>query len=719
MLNILIVDDSSTMRKLIKNSIKKLGYENFLEAENGAVALELIENDDSIDCVFLDINMPVMSGFELMHQLKEKNIFDKVKIILASTEVSTLGQDYIDELNVAGVIPKPFKKHEIETILIPLLDMIENKSKVEKINFEEAILIVDDSISMRKIIKKQLLEIGCSNLLEASNGKEALERVAENMDIKLMFVDINMPIMGGVDLLLHLQKSHMLDVIKVVIISNDAKEIAKALETTKAITGIEKPFKQNYLYEVIIPILNKILNGDENFEDIKEKVCQLDSTCDIENQMEFKPDENLEEEDDKNSESEVQESEDDEKGLKLGLSVEKCVDRYLNPYGQYIIKFNNYLEQKKSLEFLSMKRFIITAYNHLMEIDIELKMGAVFDSKKDLFHTEKVYLDLMKKKSNPKEIAFELVFLNQQKDYVLFKKKLEDLKNLQSLNKSMATSLHSDLKNRKEKIKNISDKSSKVYKDEVIDYKAKNKAYADALYKASALKEEISEIYSFIEEFKETYLGHFEIAYFIKIKKQANDLISILNSKCYEFDDILWSRAKSSMSIRKFFENSEIKGSFSSQTFLEYFLKSVDRAKANTENKKLFELLDYLKKENNKTITVITEDTGEVMQMKNIIEEVDKSYKIQAFTSSAKFLEKPLEQNLIILDYEMKNLNLDKILKLYKDKSNFLLIFRKNSKSLIFEAMDSGILNATIKNYLVKPNNLNPKELSKKVISLL
>ncbi len=365
-----------------------------------------------------------------------------------------------------------------------------------------------------------------------------------------------------------------------------------------------------------------------------------------------------------------------------------------------------------------MKRFIITAYNHLMEIDIDLKMGDVAKSKNELFYAEKVYIDLHKKRKEPREVAFELVFLNQQPDYIFFKKKFEDLKQMQSMAQSRATQLHNELKARKEEILALKDKDSNIYQEKTNEYKAKNKDYADTLYKASTLKKEISEVFAYLEEFKTAYYGHFEVAYPSKIKKVEDFLLIVLNTRCYEFDTILWTKAKNSTLIRKFFEESKINGSFSSQTFLEYFLKSVNKAMANEENKKLFELLEYLKKSNDKVITIILEDTNEVMKMKSIIEAIDKSYKVQGFTSMAKFLEKPLTQDLFIIDYEMKGLNAKELQKAYKN-SNFLIIFRRNLKELIFETMESGLLNTKIKNYLVKPYHIDEKELAKKIISLL
>ncbi len=74
---ILIVDDSSTMRRIIKNVLQKLNYKNedFLEAENGRVALDIWnQQKDNIDLILLDWNMPEMNGYEFLKAVRADEI---------------------------------------------------------------------------------------------------------------------------------------------------------------------------------------------------------------------------------------------------------------------------------------------------------------------------------------------------------------------------------------------------------------------------------------------------------------------------------------------------------------------------------------------------------------------------------------------------------------------------------------------------------------------
>jgi len=74
---ILIVDDSSTMRRIIKNVLKKLGFDpnNFIEAENGKVAWEIWQKEkDNIDLILLDWNMPEMNGYDFLKAVRADEV---------------------------------------------------------------------------------------------------------------------------------------------------------------------------------------------------------------------------------------------------------------------------------------------------------------------------------------------------------------------------------------------------------------------------------------------------------------------------------------------------------------------------------------------------------------------------------------------------------------------------------------------------------------------
>ena len=120
--SLMIVDDSATMRKIIMRTVQMSGltFDKTIEAGNGAEALEKL-NSASVDIMLCDINMPEMSGTELVKKVRELPACADTKIIMVSTESS---QDIIDNVvadGANGFITKPFTPEQFQEKLSPLI----------------------------------------------------------------------------------------------------------------------------------------------------------------------------------------------------------------------------------------------------------------------------------------------------------------------------------------------------------------------------------------------------------------------------------------------------------------------------------------------------------------------------------------------------------------------------------------------------------------------
>ncbi|MCK5708656.1 MAG: response regulator [Candidatus Aureabacteria bacterium] len=104
-MKILVVDDSLTMRRILKTTLRRLGYDNFDEAPDGAVALTKMEG---IDFVITDWNMPNMDGLTLVTTLRKDPVYKKIPIIMVTTEAGR--EDIIEAIKngVNNYIVKPF-----------------------------------------------------------------------------------------------------------------------------------------------------------------------------------------------------------------------------------------------------------------------------------------------------------------------------------------------------------------------------------------------------------------------------------------------------------------------------------------------------------------------------------------------------------------------------------------------------------------------------------
>lgn len=116
--NILIVDDSQTMRKVIRKAITISGFDlgNCLEAGNGKEALEILDLHQ-VDLILADLNMPVMGGLEMIQELRKNKNYDQIPIVLVTTEGSEKRLEELQKIGVNGYIQKPFYPEMIRNIL--------------------------------------------------------------------------------------------------------------------------------------------------------------------------------------------------------------------------------------------------------------------------------------------------------------------------------------------------------------------------------------------------------------------------------------------------------------------------------------------------------------------------------------------------------------------------------------------------------------------------
>ena len=109
----LIVDDFSTMRRIVRGLLKEIGYSNADEAEDGSVALNMLRNN-KFDFVVSDINMPVMTGFELLNAIKADNNLKHLPVLMVTAEARKEDIVRAAKDGAAGYIVKPFTKATLE-----------------------------------------------------------------------------------------------------------------------------------------------------------------------------------------------------------------------------------------------------------------------------------------------------------------------------------------------------------------------------------------------------------------------------------------------------------------------------------------------------------------------------------------------------------------------------------------------------------------------------
>jgi len=119
---VLIVDDSSVMRKIVGRSLRQAGLDvvQVLEASNGSEALSLAR-ENPLDLILSDINMPLMDGLEFVKQLRGIESTQQTPVVMITTEAGEAHVVQALSLGASGYIRKPFTPEQIKERVIPLL----------------------------------------------------------------------------------------------------------------------------------------------------------------------------------------------------------------------------------------------------------------------------------------------------------------------------------------------------------------------------------------------------------------------------------------------------------------------------------------------------------------------------------------------------------------------------------------------------------------------
>jgi signal transduction histidine kinase/CheY-like chemotaxis protein/methyl-accepting chemotaxis protein len=256
---ILIVEDSALTRKVIHTLLQQT-HAQIDEAESGSAALEQIKIKQ-YDCVILDLGLPDFSGHELLQKLSKLDITIPNTIIYTGKELSREEHrelsKYTNSIILKGLKSDVRLMDEVTLFLhhvaiknppIPtkaISDIDESIFKGKKV------LVVDDEIrnifALGKILEDRDMEV-----LEAENGKIALEVLKENNNIDLVLMDVMMPEMDGYTAIEHIRKTP--EIKDIPIICTTAKAMKEDYDKAiyhGASDYLSKPIDENKLFSIL------------------------------------------------------------------------------------------------------------------------------------------------------------------------------------------------------------------------------------------------------------------------------------------------------------------------------------------------------------------------------------------------------------------------------------------------------------------------------------
>lgn len=124
-IKILVVDDFPTMRRIIRNLLKDLGFENVDEAEDGVQGMEKLRNS-TFDLIVSDWNMPNMDGLEMLKKIREDSDLAKIPVLMVTAEAKKENIIAAAQAGANGYVVKPFTAATLEEKLDKIFEQLES-----------------------------------------------------------------------------------------------------------------------------------------------------------------------------------------------------------------------------------------------------------------------------------------------------------------------------------------------------------------------------------------------------------------------------------------------------------------------------------------------------------------------------------------------------------------------------------------------------------------
>ena len=275
---ILLVDDNELNIKVASTLLKKYNFK-IDSCTSGKECLEKINNGMEYDIIFLDDMMPHMSGRETLVKLREKSDFHTPVIVLTANAISGMKEEYLS-IGFDDYLSKPIEKPELERVIKTFIHKsISNEMNTKETDHANSIIEMDFALPMlagekkKEIKKAKVLVVDddtinlkiASNALEkcnaevvtASSGKEAIEKVIIENDINLILLDDKMPEMDGVETLNNLREIDGFNIPTYLTTASTLDEVNTKIEENKFDGYLGKPFKKEELEHILNDVLNK------------------------------------------------------------------------------------------------------------------------------------------------------------------------------------------------------------------------------------------------------------------------------------------------------------------------------------------------------------------------------------------------------------------------------------------------------------------------------
>jgi len=258
-LHIHLVEPSAVQARIIAAALRNLGVRDIEIFDTGAAVLSAMHRRRP-DAVVSAYYLPDMTGTDLIHAMRDNPALEDVAFLLVSSETRPQALNGVRQSGACAILPKPFTDQQLSRALVSTLDYLQADRDFAESELEPGklrVLLVDDSPSSRRFIRRVLGNLGIEHFLEAEDGVQAIA-VLDETAVDLVVTDYHMPEMDGRALVEHIrQQSWQAEVPILMVTSEDDMSRLAAVEEAGVSAICDKPFET----ETIRTLLGRLLAG--------------------------------------------------------------------------------------------------------------------------------------------------------------------------------------------------------------------------------------------------------------------------------------------------------------------------------------------------------------------------------------------------------------------------------------------------------------------------
>ncbi len=282
--------------------------------------------------------------------------------------------------------------------------------------------------------------------------------------------------------------------------------------------------------------------------------------------------------------------------------VSEALQNYFNSVDFIMKRTKKSADAGAQLDYFLSKRFLITAYNNLKNLDPALHDHKDIKEKLNALQELHNAYNTVSDKTSVPEVAFEMIFLRSQPEYIQYIQDKEEWISRFSALTTISESLFYEIEKREKEIKKLAknDKSRILLENAIKPLRGK---YVDAIHERAQLAEKLAQMKDLKAIYSEKYFDSFASELSKLSKEYRKVLVKILDTKASELDYEIWKHASKSKLIREHFSEAGIEGDYTTMTYLGYYLKTLDVRQLGDDQVELFKFFNYLKEQQKVQLT--------------------------------------------------------------------------------------------------------------------